>query len=101
MGAGSIPVAILPLCQDVKAFALLLHDHEYRWVVETRNISEAVSIMSLGQYNSLGEYCGPHTASCVFLILLYTSYSGTDHWAVINVLRVFQNVPKQSNLCLI
>ena len=26
--------------------------------------------MGLGQYNSLGEYCGPHTASSVFLILL-------------------------------
>ena len=23
--------------------------------------------MGLGQYNSLGEYCGPHTASSVFL----------------------------------
>ena len=27
--------------------------------------------MCLGQYNSLGEYCGPHTASSVCLILLY------------------------------
>ena len=26
--------------------------------------------MGLGQYDSLGEYCGPHTASSVFLILL-------------------------------
>ena len=26
--------------------------------------------MGLGQYNILGEYCGPHTASSVFLILL-------------------------------
>ena len=26
--------------------------------------------MGLGQYNSLGEYCGPHTASSVFLILV-------------------------------
>ena len=25
--------------------------------------------MGLGQYNSLGEYCGPHSASIVFLIL--------------------------------
>ena len=25
-------------------------------------------IMGLGQYNSLGEYCGPHTASCVSYI---------------------------------
>ena len=27
--------------------------------------------MGLGQYNSLGEYCGPHTASSGFLILIY------------------------------
>ena len=26
--------------------------------------------VGLGQYNNLGEYCGPHTASSVFLILL-------------------------------
>ena len=26
--------------------------------------------MGLGQYNSLGEYCGPHTASSEFLILI-------------------------------
>ena len=26
--------------------------------------------MGLGQYDSLGEYCGPHTASSVFLISL-------------------------------
>ena len=25
--------------------------------------------MDLGQYDSLGEYCDPHTASSVFLIL--------------------------------
>ena len=26
--------------------------------------------MGLGQYDNLGEYCGPHTASSVFLILI-------------------------------
>ena len=26
--------------------------------------------IGLGQYKSLGEYCGPHTASSVFLILV-------------------------------
>ena len=31
--------------------------------------------MGLGQYNSLGEYCDPHTASSVFLILLYARKS--------------------------
>ena len=25
--------------------------------------------MGLGQYNSLGEYCGPHTAASVIIIL--------------------------------
>ena len=29
--------------------------------------------MGLGQYNSLGEYCGPHAASSVLLILLRTT----------------------------
>ena len=29
--------------------------------------------MGLGQYNTLGEYCGPHTASSVFLISYYGS----------------------------
>ena len=28
--------------------------------------------MGLGQYNSIGKYCGPHTASSVFLILVFT-----------------------------
>ena len=31
--------------------------------------------MGLGQYNSLGKYCGPHTASSVFLILLLPTRS--------------------------
>ena len=29
--------------------------------------------MGLGQYNGLGEYCGPHIASSVFLILIFAS----------------------------
>ena len=29
--------------------------------------------MGLGQYDSLGKYCDPHTASSVFLILASTS----------------------------
>ena len=29
--------------------------------------------MGLGQYDGLGEYCGPHTASSLFLILLPNS----------------------------
>ena len=31
--------------------------------------------MGLGQYDSLREYCGPHTASSVFLIFTTQSYS--------------------------
>ena len=27
--------------------------------------------MDLGQYNNLGEYCRPHTASEVFLVLIF------------------------------
>ena len=32
-----------------------------------------------GQYNSLGEYCGPHTAFSVFLILI-NSYMLGNIW---------------------
>ena len=39
---GSIPAAILLSCQDMKNIALQLHKHEYSWVVEIRNTSEAV-----------------------------------------------------------
>ena len=42
LGAGSVPVAILPSCQDMKTTALQLQKHEYSWVVKIRNISEAV-----------------------------------------------------------
>ena len=55
----------------------------YSWVVKIRNTSEAVlrpqyspwplyclHPMGLGQYDSLGEYCGPHTASSVFPTLI-------------------------------
>ena len=79
---GSIPVAILPSCQNFKTIALYLHKHEHSWVLKIRNTSDAVvspqythntdrGTMGLGQYNSLMEYCGPHTASSVFLILVY------------------------------
>ena len=53
------------------------------WVVKIRNTSEAVlrpqysawhytdcGPVGLGQYNSLGKYCDPHTASSMFLILI-------------------------------
>ena len=28
-----------------------------------------LTVYNIGQYDGLGEYCGPHTASSVFLIL--------------------------------
>ena len=72
-------------CQNERNNALLLHKHSYSWVIKTRNSPEVVlgnsnniplghhtdlSPMGLGQYNSLGEYYGPHNASSVFLILI-------------------------------
>ena len=39
---GSIPVAILSSCQDLKTIALYLHKYEYTWVVNIRNTSQAV-----------------------------------------------------------
>ena len=56
---------------------------EIIWVVKIRNTSEYLGHntplghptdrgpVGLGQYDSLGEYCGPHTASSVFLIVLF------------------------------
>ena len=51
---GSIPVAILPLCQDMKSIALLLHQNECSWVVKITNTSEAV-------YSGHNTPLGPHT----------------------------------------
>ena len=42
LGVGSIPVAILLSCQNVRNNALLLHKHAYSWLVKIRNTSEAV-----------------------------------------------------------
>ena len=42
LGVRSIPVTILPSCQDMKTIALELYKHEYSWVVKIRNTSEAV-----------------------------------------------------------
>ena len=60
----------------------------YSWIVQIRNTSRQYSghntplghytdcsPMGLGQYNGLGEYCSPHTASSVFLILLHKAPS--------------------------
>ena len=64
----------------------------YSWVVKIRNTSGHNTPlgyytdrgpMGLGQYNSLGEYCGPYTAFSVFLILTrlsvaYQAYSVSE-----------------------
>ena len=42
LGVGSILVAILPSCQDMKTTASKLHKQGYSWVVKIRNTSEAV-----------------------------------------------------------
>ena len=42
LGVGSIPVPILPSCQNMKTIALYLHKHEYSWVVKIRDASETV-----------------------------------------------------------
>ena len=38
--------------------------------------------MGLGHYNSLGEYCHPHNASSVFLIIILISFSLAIHLGV-------------------
>ena len=42
LGGGSIPVVILPSCQDMKTIALYLHKYNYSWEVKIRNTLEAV-----------------------------------------------------------
>ena len=69
----------------MKMIALQLHKHEYSWVVTIRNTAEAVlrsqyprlhhtdrGPTGLCQYDSLGEYCDPHTGSSVFIISICT-----------------------------
>ena len=59
----------------MKAIAQYLQKHEYSWVVKIRLIG--------GQYNSLGEYCGPHTASFVFLTLGFPVWSERDSFILV------------------
>ena len=42
LGVESIPVAILPSCQNMETIALSLLKHAYNWVVKIRNTSETV-----------------------------------------------------------
>ena len=86
LGVGSIPVEILPSCQDVKNIELRLYIYKHVKLGSEnkkhfRSSTQAtihplaiiLTVMGLGQYHyhSLGEYYGPHTASSVFLILLF------------------------------
>ena len=55
--------------------------------------------MGLGQHNSLGEYCGPHTAFSVFLILVFiqlcelaTIDPGVEHGSLGVILCTFRLV---------
>ena len=57
LGVGSIHVAILPSCQDIKIIALYLHKHEYSWVVKIRNTSEAISKDSLVRFTDTTRAC--------------------------------------------
>ena len=50
--------------------AILHAAHFWRVVNPPSTTGQYVSPMGLGEYVSLGEYCGPHTASSVFLILV-------------------------------
>ena len=88
LGVGSILFHYFPLVKKLlKTVALYLHKHKYIWVVKIRNTSEAVltiqplAIILSIQYDSIGEFCGPHTASSVFLILVLciTLYTRTKH----------------------
>ena len=62
LGDGSIPVAILPSCQDTKTLTCTQ--------LGSKNKKRLRGSTGLCQFNSLGEYCGTHTASSVFLILV-------------------------------
>ena len=69
----------------MKTIALYIPKHEYvSWVVNLRNNTTIDhhtdhGPMGLGQSNSLGEYCGPHTASSVFLISLMSHKGFSNH----------------------
>ena len=79
MGFGSIPVAILPSCPDMKTIALKTiyvgskNKKHLRGSIQAtyspRQLNDSCPT-GFGQYNSLGEYCIPHTASSVFLMLI-------------------------------
>ena len=46
-------------CQDMKSIALKLHGGSTH--AKKKSLYTECGHMGLGQYNSLGEYCGPHT----------------------------------------
>ena len=52
--------------------------------------------MGLGQYGSLGEYCGPHTASSVFLMLLDMNGMSSEWETLIIICSIFDLTGSES-----
>ena len=107
LGVGSIPVAILPFFQDMKTFALQCREinivgeyspqRQYSGHNTPLGHHTDRGPIGLGQYDSLGEYCNPHTASSVFLILLFFSHF-TLHLAFPSLQPTFYFVVLSSSL---
>ena len=61
--------------------------------------------MDLGQYNSLGEYCGPHTAFSVFLVIFKERVTPLDiiHslWGPDSLLHGRVRPRSQTTFCLL
>ena len=69
----------------MKCIVVQVHKHEYSWAVKKKETPQRQylghntpfdhdtdrSHPGLGQYDGLGEYCDPHTASSVFLIHMH------------------------------
>ena len=79
MEVGSIPVAILPSCQYKKLLHLKCIDMNKVGSKNKKHLRGHNTPLGhhtncgptgLGQYYNLGEYCGPHTASSVFLLII-------------------------------
>ena len=70
---GSIHIVILPSCQYMQIIALYLHKINMNIVGQYSSHNTDRCPMSLSRYNSLREYCAPHTASSVFHISVFWS----------------------------
>ena len=89
----SINYCRLPSCQSFTIMHFKCLNCAFTWVVKMRNTSEAVfrpqyapwtsyhtdyDPTGLGQYNGLEAYCGPYTASSVFLMLFLFDNSSSS-----------------------